>query len=108
MIGLSGTGLLVRTAAEGRGAPEPWPEQRRALAIAASHLGRAGTETATRLPPEERTLRDQAALLADRGDSTTSAAALCGTLTGALDGWPGGGTAGGPDAAYARATAGPL
>lgn len=66
----------------------PTPEQRWALAVAAAYLGRAGTEAATRLLPEERTLRDQAALLADMRDTMTSAAALCETLTEVFDGWP--------------------
>lgn len=73
----------------------PTPEQRRALAVAAAYLGRAGTEAATRLPPDAPTLRDQAALLADMGASMTSAAALCETLTEVFDGWPGGGAAAG-------------
>lgn len=72
----------------------PTPEQRRALAGAASYVGHAGTETAARLPAEERTLRDQAALLADVGDGTTSAAARCKTLTEGFDGRPGGGASG--------------
>lgn len=67
----------------------PTPEQRWALAVAASYLSRAGTEAATRLLPDRRAVDVQSALLADMGDSMTSAATLCETLTEVFDGWPG-------------------
>lgn len=73
----------------------PTPEQRWALAVAASYLSRAGTEAATRLLPETLALRDRAALLADMRDHMTSAAALCETLAEVFDGWPGCGASGG-------------
>lgn len=66
----------------------PTPEQRWALAVAASYLSRAGTEDASRLLPDTRLLHDQAALLADMRDHMASAAALCETLTEVFDGWP--------------------
>ena len=72
----------------------PTPEQRWALAVAASYLSRAGTEASTRLLPDARTLRDENALFADLRDSMTSAAALCETLTEVFDGWPRCGAAG--------------
>ena len=52
---------------------------------AVSHLGRAGTEAASRLLLDAHTL----------SDSMTSAAALCETLTEVFDGWPGCGPSGG-------------
>ena len=69
----------------------PTPEQRRALAVAAAYLGRAGTEAATRLLPDTRAVGGQAELFAELRDNMTNAAALCGTLAEVFDGWPGGG-----------------
>jgi hypothetical protein len=57
----------------------PTPEQRWALALAASYLRCAGTEAATRLLPDTRTLDPRAELFADLRDTMTNAAALCGT-----------------------------
>lgn len=73
----------------------PMSEQRRALAVAASYLGRAGTEAATRLLPDTRTLHDENELFAGLRDNLTSAAALCETLTEVFDCWPGCGAIGG-------------
>ena len=63
--------------------------------MAASYLGRAGTEAATRLLPDARTLHDVNALFAGLRDSMTNAAALCGTLVEVFDEWPGCGATGG-------------
>ncbi len=71
----------------------PTPEQRRALAVAASYLSRAGTEAATRLLTDTRAAGGQVELFADLRDTMTNAAALCGTLVEVFDGWPGGGGA---------------
>ena len=73
----------------------PTPEQRWALAVAASYLSRAGTEAATRLLPDTRAIDAQFELFADLRDTLASAAALCETLTEVFDGWPGTGTLGG-------------
>lgn len=73
----------------------PTPEQRWALAVAASYLSRAGTEATTRLLPNAGTFHDQNALFADLRDNMTSAAALCKTLTEVFDGWPVSHSAGG-------------
>ncbi|CAA9570163.1 MAG: hypothetical protein AVDCRST_MAG19-2697 [uncultured Thermomicrobiales bacterium] len=72
----------------------PTPEQRWALAVAASYLSRAGTEAATRLLPDARTLDGRLELFEGMRDSMTNAAALCGTLVDVFDEWPGCGTTG--------------
>src|ERR671916_20359 len=47
----------------------PTPEQRWALAVAASYLRRAGTEAATRLHPDARALHDENALFGELRES---------------------------------------
>ena len=66
----------------------PSEEQRRALAVTAAYLKRAGNEAATRLLPGGTALVGQIELMAQMRDDLQQSAALCETLVEVFDGWP--------------------
>ena len=66
----------------------PSEEQRRALAVTAAYLKRAGNEAATRLLPNAAGLVGQIELMAQMRDDLQQSAALCETLVEVFDGWP--------------------